>query len=519
MVTTLIPGPVGADGHYTRTDALVAMSDGVRLEASVYVPTGAAPAGGFPLIVRQHGGGSNKDNPYDTGYGIRYVESGRFALLMYSHRGHGASEGFFDFFGPRTTRDFSEMLDWVAASFPAVDATNVGVSGYSQGGGESLLPAAFDRRVRAVGVGNTFANLNQALNPGDCFKFSFATGIFALAYKITASRTHDDLALRWGAQFYTDTEDVGFGPVPSTTEDLDNRSPSTYVDRLNVPVFWTQAWEDQLFPADHPDRILVPLERRGIPVHRWFSSGGHEAAPDHPPDVEVKELAMREWFEEFLAGIEHGFASGARPPVDWWTRTAPDDDAVWVHRQGTDWPLPGTETTSLWPTFGGELGREPGQRGDLATVVNDLATANTATDPILGRRAAPLSQLPPDGANPLDTARFTSEPLAQPVEITGTPSVHVRIRTTALRVVQLNAKLWDVSDAGARMVTRGCVSGAPSAAVDLDLWPTSHRFEAGHRIALTLGPVDFPTFKPDTEPHATTILAGTRVDLPVYPTG
>src|SRR2546426_9666592 len=93
---------------YTRTDAMVSMSDGVRLDASVYVPDGPPPAGGFPLIVRQHGGGSNKDNPYDTGYGLEAVETGNFALLMYSHRGHGNSEGIFDFFGQQTTQDFSE---------------------------------------------------------------------------------------------------------------------------------------------------------------------------------------------------------------------------------------------------------------------------------------------------------------------------------------------------------------------------------------------------------------------------
>jgi len=207
-------------------------------------------------VVRQHGGGSNKDSPYDVGYGLAFVKTGHFALLMYSHRGHGNSGGIFDFFGERTTRDFSDMLDWVATRFRGrIDARRVAVTGYSQGGGESLLPAEADPRVKVVAVGNTFANLNRALNPNDCMKFSFATGIFVAAYKAGMVRTDDATAVRWGATLYSDTEDVATPASASTTDELDARSPTARVDALirrRVPVYWAQSWEDQLFPAIIP---------------------------------------------------------------------------------------------------------------------------------------------------------------------------------------------------------------------------------------------------------------------------
>ncbi|MGH8528850.1 MAG: alpha/beta fold hydrolase, partial [Nevskiales bacterium] len=139
-----------AESSYERFDALVAMSDGVRLDASLYLPkqSSAVP---LPLIVRHHGGGSSKESPFDVQYAIKTVETNHFAVLMYSHRGHGISEGFFDFFGPRTTQDFSDMLDWIAANYgDRVDTDNVGSSGYSQGGGESLLPAINDTRVKGA---------------------------------------------------------------------------------------------------------------------------------------------------------------------------------------------------------------------------------------------------------------------------------------------------------------------------------------------------------------------------------
>src|ERR1044071_2356370 len=98
-----------AEPTYERVDAMVPMSDGVQLDASLYLPVDRL-SGRLPLIVRHHGGGSNKDSEFDVKYGLKAVDTGRFALLMYSVRGHGNSGGLFDFFGTRTTQDFSEML-------------------------------------------------------------------------------------------------------------------------------------------------------------------------------------------------------------------------------------------------------------------------------------------------------------------------------------------------------------------------------------------------------------------------
>ncbi len=499
--------------HYVRYDEMVAMSDGVRLDASLYIPAGIdAPV---PLLVRQHGGGSNKDSSYDVTYGLKAVETGRFALLTYSHRGHGNSEGLFDFFGERTTQDFSAMVDWATQRFDLVDDNIVGAWGYSQGGGESLLPAMADSRVKAVAVGNTFDDLNRALNPNDCFKFSFATGIFALAYKTTAARTDDTIATRWGATWYSDTEDVpipfvdlatGGVKVRSTTQDAFDHSPAahvvaqpgtTYDTGLNVPVFWSNSWEDALFPADHGLEILAGLQSRGIPTHLWFASGGHEVPETYLPDEAGKEQAMVEWFEEFLLGIDHGYASGVRPRVDYAQRIP---GGGWTHKTAKQWPIPGEKTI---PLAGG-------------MIVNTLASANLSTDPILSNRAGPLVSNIPDGANPLDTLTSVTDPLAEPLEATGAPQVSLLYATTATNVAQFNVKVFDVDPSGKRsLVWRGCLSDQTPADgnATFALWPNSHVFPAGSRIGVTISTVDFPTFKPDVEPQATTILPGSTLRL------
>lgn len=523
LALVLTIAPARADS-VERTDFRPVMSDGVGLEASVYLPAGVAPDAALPLIVRQHGGGSNKDNAYDVGYVRAAVETGRFAALMYSHRGHGGSDGLFDFFGPRTTADFSEMLDAVESSFGArIDTDNVGVSGYSQGGGESLLPAASDGRVKAAAVGQTFANLNHALNPNDCFKMSWATGIFTAAYKSAGAKTQDDLAARWGATLYTDTEDVSAPGVPSTTDDLNSRSPDQVLSQIDIPVFWTQAWEDQLFPADHPQRVLEPLRARGVPVHYWFSSGGHAAGPNFPADESAREAAMVSWFDEFLLDIDHGYESGTKPLVDYWQRTAPGKPGAWAPHSASAWPIPSSTPLSLYPHGDGELSASPAAAGVAGRIVNPGPSANLANDSIVNEVVgrAPgmgdvVAQVPED-PDPLNTIRFTSTALTEQVDVTGAPVVSMPIETTAPRVVQVSAKVWDVAPGSATLVWRGCGSyQSPGAAttVELPLWPNSHVFGVGHKIVLTLSATDVPMFKPDTDPAVTTILHGARLDLP-----
>lgn len=514
------PDTVRAAG-IDRTDAFVTMSDGVRLEASAYTPAGMAPDAELPLVVRHHGGGASKDNAYDVAYAMDYVTSGNFAVLMYSHRGHGNSEGLFDFFGPRTTLDFSEMLDWVEATFTTrIDTDNVGVNGYSQGGGESLLPAAADPRVKAASVGQTFADLNEALNPNDCYKASFATGIFAAAYKSTASKTQDDLALRWGATWYSDTEDVALPVVGSTTDDVASRSPLTYIDDLDIPIFWAQAWEDQLFPGDHPEMILEPLEARGVPVHYWFSSGGHAAFGDFPAEVTAREAAMRAWLDEHLRGADHGLTTG--PQADVWRRTVAGRPGTWVHERSETWP-PATINATRYLDAGGALTTTQPADGVVGTIVNDLVSANLANDAIsneiLGRipGMGSLLQQVPESPNPIDTATYVGT-VTSPLTVLGAPQLTLPwIATTSQRAFQISAKVWDVSSDGARMVWRGCKSFQSRNVflTTLKLWPNAHRFEAGHQIVLQVSAVDFPTFKPDTEPTVTSFGSGARLELPV----
>ncbi len=376
------------DLPYERIDATVPMSDGVSLDASLYLPKSPAFAR-LPLIVRHHGGGSNKDSPFDVKYALKAVETGRFAALMYSVRGHGNSGGMFDFFGPRTTRDFSEMVDWV---------------------------------------------------------------------------------------------------------------------------FWTNGWEDQLFPADHPQKILDVLEAAGIPVHYWFASGGHAAGDSFPQEEAEREQAMQDWFDQFLNGADHGFLSA--PKVDYWERQSgdPRKPGDWLHFVAGEWPVPEGVSSAMFPQADGSLGPAPASDRASMTLINDYASANVSNDALTLEVASNvpgldsvLEQLP-ENANPLDTLRSTSEPLAAALDVVGAPIITIAQDSTRTIVQQFDVKVWDQSDAGFQLIWRGAISGPLGLETSFSLWPNAHRFDAGHRIVLMISSVDFPTFKPDVEPWITNVV-------------
>ncbi len=122
------------------------MDDGVSIAATLYVPDGAAPAGGWPALVFLHGLSGNRQqmNALVEGYG--FTGQG-FAVLTFDARGHGESGGLVGIDGPREVADTRAVRDWLAAR-PDVSDTKIGAWGISYGGGGDLQLA---RRRCSVG--------------------------------------------------------------------------------------------------------------------------------------------------------------------------------------------------------------------------------------------------------------------------------------------------------------------------------------------------------------------------------
>lgn len=140
-----------------------AAADGTTLRGVLYRPgaPGAArePGHGGPTpgVVMSHGFSAVKEMglpPYAEAICARGA-----TVLLYDHRGLGSSDGERRCVNPwAQMRDMQQALAWLGDD-PDVDAGRLGLWGSSFSGGEVLVLAAVDDRVRAVVANVPFAGL------------------------------------------------------------------------------------------------------------------------------------------------------------------------------------------------------------------------------------------------------------------------------------------------------------------------------------------------------------------------
>jgi len=140
-----------------RRDIALEGFGGTVLRGWFYTPDGGQAA---PAIVMAHGFSAVKEMALDP-FARAFCEAG-MAVLVYDHRNLGASDG-----EPRQeinlwaqARDYRYAISWLATQ-PEVCPDRIGIWGSSFSGGEVIVVAACDRRVKAV-----IANVPFACLPG-----------------------------------------------------------------------------------------------------------------------------------------------------------------------------------------------------------------------------------------------------------------------------------------------------------------------------------------------------------------
>ena len=176
-----------------RQDVSIPMDDGVSIAATLYVPDGAPPAGGWPAIVFLHGLAGNRQqmNALVEGYGFT---GGSYAILTFDARGHGESGGLVGIDGPREIADTRAVHDWLAAR-PDVSDTRIGAWGISYGGGAVFNSLVAGVPWAAVATVETWTDLYSALMPQGLVKSGLVAG---LASSIPDARRDPSLAARHG---------------------------------------------------------------------------------------------------------------------------------------------------------------------------------------------------------------------------------------------------------------------------------------------------------------------------------
>jgi predicted acyl esterase len=276
-----------------KQDLTIAMDDGVSIAATLYVPDGTTPAGGWPAIVFLHGLSGNRQhmNALVEGYGVTGQE---FAVLTFDARGHGQSGGLVGIDGPREVADTRAVRDWLAAR-PDVSDTKIGAWGISYGGGAVFNSLAAGVPWAAVVTVETWTDLYSALMPQGLVRSGVVAG---LAGSIPPEKRDPSLAAVQAAAFA--------GNVAAVKPWADARSSLSKLASVTTPVFMAQGRRDFLFGIDQGTRAFQRL--RG-PKTLYVGLHGH--APSTFPAADTAYLmnqAVR-WFGCFVANAGCGVGS------------------------------------------------------------------------------------------------------------------------------------------------------------------------------------------------------------------
>jgi pimeloyl-ACP methyl ester carboxylesterase len=281
---------LAAPGLAQAKEVSLTMGDGVRIDASLLVPDGAPPAGGWPAVMLFHGLGGNHASLV-TALGPAYLAKG-YAVFAPDARGHGTSQGFVSLDGPREVADIRTEFQWLAAN-PAVSDTQIGAWGISLGGGAAWNSVVAGVPFKALETFETWSDLYRALYPQNLGK---SGAIYNFAQSVPADRIAPDL------RPYV-PQMIGNENLPGVRQLLGTRSSLSAMSAVTTPSFLFQGRRDFAFDID---QATDAYRRLAGPKRLYVGDFGHSPSSFPGPDlVHVLDLSTR-WYDRFLKGIPNG---------------------------------------------------------------------------------------------------------------------------------------------------------------------------------------------------------------------
>ena len=528
------PAPVPAP---VRTIAYtwIPMPDGTRLAARIWLPEDAETAP-VPAILdflpyRQGDLMAARDAALYPHFAARGYACARVDL-----RGTGNSEGIIlDEYTPQELQDGCDVIAWLAAQ-PWCDG-NVGMTGISWGGFNSLQVAAL--RPAALRAVLTLCASDDRYADDVHYRGGCLLAVDMLQWAVSMlvwNALPPDPAVAGAAWREQWLERLTVTPAfvePWMSHQLRDdywRHGSVREDysAIEVPVYAVGGWSDGY--TDAIPRLLTGLTvpRKGL-IGPWSHAFPNDSVPG--PEIGFLEEALR-WWDHWLKGIDTGIMD--EPMLRAWmqeyTPPAPHHrhwPGRWVAEPS--WPPPGAaRDRRLYLQASGRLDDRPGdgeERTHRAEETAGLDAGSLTADGGFGDW--PGDQRGEDGRS----LSFTSPPLEEPAEILGNPRVRLSL-TSDRPGASIVARLCDVAPTGeSLLVTRDlfnlthreghdrAVPLVPGEAVTVEfpLKIIAHRFDAGHRIRLSVSTTYWPWMWPHPEPVTLGMSCGADsfVDLPV----
>jgi dienelactone hydrolase len=274
----------GASAASGWTEVTINTSDATPLACAYVIPTGTAPAGGWPGVILFHALGQSRANMQPIGSVLAQFG---FAALACDARGTGDSGGKFGLEGPKEVQDARDLFNWFAARGD-VSNTQIGALGLSLGGGQVWNAAVAGVPFKAIVPATTWTNLGDALNPDGVPK----TGLLGLLSRAVPF-SHWDPALAQTAQAL-----LQGNVTPAVTSAEAARSSRSHLHALTVPTLLLQGRHDFLFDMD---QAIAAWKLLAGPKRLYLGDLGH--APAKNPAAEqagyVNEALA--WFAHYLS--------------------------------------------------------------------------------------------------------------------------------------------------------------------------------------------------------------------------
>lgn len=289
-------GPASA---FTKQSLTLPMDDGVSLGATLYLPDGAMPAGGWPAIVMFHGLGDRRTatNSWAEKY---FLPGDGFAVLTFDARAHGDSGGIVTLDGPREMADTKAVFAWLAARPDVADA-KIGAWGISYGGGAVWRSTVEGVKWAAIETVETWTDLYATLFPQDLSKSGVIAGFLAEIPELGLSPFISSLK----ADALANTNLAGLRAVGR------DRSSLPQLGSVSTPAFMMQGRRDFAFGIEQAKSAYAKLKG---PKRLWIGDHGHPPSSFPAPDTQAMMAEGKAWFDRFLRGVPNGIDK--TPPVE-----------------------------------------------------------------------------------------------------------------------------------------------------------------------------------------------------------
>ena len=511
--------------------------DGVPLDVDVTLP--ASGSGPFPTIVMLHGWGSDKtdfeastpegdgNETYDYN-NIYYAQHG-YAVVNYSARGWGNScgtlesrtsgcgEGWLRLADQRYEARDTQYLLGLLADERITKPHDIGVTGISYGGGQSIELAYLKNQIRLPN--GEFAPWTSPKGKSMEIKAAFPrwpwsdlvdallpNGHFLDTEVAPAEQSREPFGVAiqsYVTGLYAEGQAKGFVAPPGVDPEADLTKwyalitagePYTAEDEAlanqiytyhqgyglpgkPAPMLLESGWTDDLFPVEQSLRAYNAVRAGGGYAALMIGDLGHSPGAN-------KENTDHAFNEEgaafFAAKLQHTGKAPASGSVSAYTQTCP-----------TSAPGGGPYTAKTWA----KLASGSVAFGSSAAQTFAAAGGNpliaTEFDPIVNEEACKSvkAEVEPD------TATYTTTSTG--FTMLGLPTVSAHIKTLGA-YGQIDARLWDVlADGEQRLISRGVyrLSENQTGTVTFQLHGNGYEFAAGDTVKLELLGRDVPYYK------------------------